>query len=56
MGNRISMKLDIYRRILCLRCSILNWNLIRGHRGLEGGNRNLENWKSWKTLRVEISG
>ena len=30
--------------------------LIPGHRGLEGGNRNLGNRKSWKTLRVKISG
>ena len=46
----------IYRKILCLRCSIFNSNRIQGHWGLEVGNRNPGNWKSWKTLRVERSG
>ena len=55
MGDQILWNL-MYRKILCFRCSIFNSNWIRGHRGLERGNRNLGNRKSWKTLGVERSG
>ena len=40
------MKLDIYRRILCLRCSIFDSNWIRGHRGWRRETEILENAES----------
>ena len=48
IGDRILMKLDIYRRILCLRCSLFDSNCIWGHRGLEEGNRNLGKRFEWR--------
>ena len=48
IGDRILMKLDIYRKILSLRCSIFDSNWIRGHRGLLEGNINLGKRLEWR--------
>ena len=55
MSDRILIKLDIKEDLMSQMLYFL-FEWIRGHRGWRGGNRNLGNQKSRKTLRVERSG